>query len=51
MEPDLILKRIQGKNVGVIYSAEQRGSTISDDIVKSLKAGACAHGTLSSLEI
>ena len=43
--------RIQGKNVGVMYSAEHLLSTILLVISMLLKAGACAQGILNSFEI
>ena len=42
---------MQGKNVGVIYSAAQRLSTILVEIVISSNAGACAHGISHSFDI
>ena len=43
--------KIQGKKVGVIYSAEHLLSTMSVDIAISSKAGACAQGIENSLDI
>ena len=42
---------MQGKNVGVIYSAAHLLSTIVVEIEKSENAGACAHGILNSFEM
>ena len=42
---------MQGKNVGVMYSAEHLLSTISVEMLISEKAGACAQGIENSLDM
>lgn len=42
---------MQGKKVGVMYSAEAFGLTILESIVQSKNAGECAQGTLYFLLI